>query len=212
MSWKCSGRLEDDLDPWSTSKSDDLKTLALTVTQICLQQIKTSVLADITDFSGNHKPFSEDVINRILRIIWSNLEDPLSQTVKQVHLIFDLLLDVELCIPSENKEQTSKLFLCNIANDLLRLGPRCKGRYIPLASLTKRLGAKSILRLKPSLLSETAYAYIDDDVCCATTTFLKCLLETLRDECWSEDGVEQGYNSFRILCLPPLMRGLVSGN
>jgi thyroid adenoma-associated protein len=53
---------------------------ALTVTQICLQQIKTSVLADITDFSGNHKPFSEDVINRILRIIWSNLEDSNSKT------------------------------------------------------------------------------------------------------------------------------------
>jgi thyroid adenoma-associated protein len=49
---------------------------ALTVTQICLQQIKSSVLADITDFSGNHKPFSEDVINRILRIIWCYLEDP----------------------------------------------------------------------------------------------------------------------------------------
>ncbi|KAK3121115.1 hypothetical protein QOZ80_8BG0646320 [Eleusine coracana subsp. coracana] len=185
---------------------------ALTVTQICLQQIKTSVLADITDFSGDHKPFSKDMINRILRIIWSNLEDPLSQTVKQVHLIFDLLLDIELCIPSENKEQNSKLFLDNIANDLLRLGPRCKGRYIPLASLTKRLGAKSILRLKPSLLSETAYAYMDDDVCCAATTFLKCLLETLRDECWSDDGVEQGYDAFRVLCLPPLMRGLVSGN
>ncbi|TVU42986.1 hypothetical protein EJB05_09415 [Eragrostis curvula] len=185
---------------------------ALTVTQICLQQIKTSVLVDFTDFSGDLKPFSRDVINRILRIIWRNLEDPLSQTVKQVHLVFDLLLDIELCVPSENNEQNRKLFLCNIANDLLRLGPRCKGRYIPLASLAKRLGAKSLLNLKPSLLSETAYAYIDDDVCCAATTFLKCLLETLRDECWNDDGVEQGYDAFRVLCLPPLMQGLVSGN
>ncbi|KAL6658954.1 hypothetical protein ACP70R_002994 [Stipagrostis hirtigluma subsp. patula] len=185
---------------------------ALTVTQICLQQIKTSVLADFTDFSGDYKPVSRDVINRILRIVWRNLEDPLSQTVKQVHLIFDLLLDIQLCIPSEDHERNNKLFLCNIANDLLRLGPRCKGRYIPLASLTKRLGAKSLLSLKLNLLSETAYAYIDDDVCCAATTFLKCFLETLRDECWNDDGVEQGYDAFRVLCLPPLMRGLVSGN
>ncbi|VAI25006.1 unnamed protein product [Triticum turgidum subsp. durum] len=183
---------------------------ALTVTQICLQQIKTSVLADFTDFSGDYKPFSRDVVNRVLKIIWSNLEDPLSQTVKQVHLIFDLLLDIESCLPSE--DQSVKLVLCDIANDLLRLGPRCKGRYIPLASLTRRLGAKSLLSLKSNLLLETAYAYIDDDVCCAATSFLKCFLENLRDECWNEDGVEQGYDAFRGLCLPPLMRGLVSGN
>uniref|UniRef100_A0A0D3GWS0 Uncharacterized protein n=1 Tax=Oryza barthii TaxID=65489 RepID=A0A0D3GWS0_9ORYZ len=185
---------------------------ALTVTQICLQQIKTSVLADFTDFSGDYEPFSRDVINRILRIIWSNLEDPLSQTVKQVHLIFDLLLDIESCIPSGDPEENSKLFLFNIASDLLRLGPRCKGRYIPLASLTKRLGAKSLLKLKSNLLLETAYAYMDDDVCCAATSFLKCFLETLRDECWKDDGIEQGYDAFRFLCLPPLLQGLVSGN
>ncbi|KAF8747262.1 hypothetical protein HU200_013252 [Digitaria exilis] len=185
---------------------------ALTVTQICLQQIKTSILADFTDFSGDYKPFSINVVNRILRIIWRNLEDPLSQTVKQVHLIFDLLLDIESCIPFEDHEHNNKLFLSNITNDLLRLGPRCKGRYVPLASLTRRLGAKSLLRLKPNLLSETAYAYIDDDVCCAATTFLKSFLESLRDECWNDHGVDQGYDAFRVLSLPPLMRGLVSGN
>ncbi|XP_015696211.1 thyroid adenoma-associated protein homolog [Oryza brachyantha] len=185
---------------------------ALTVTQICLQQIKTSILTDSTDFSGDYKPLSTDAINRILRIIWSNLEDPLSQTVKQVHLIFDLLLDIESCIPAGEPEENSKLFLFNIASDLLCLGPRCKGRYIPLASLTKRLGAKSLLRLKSNLLLETAYAYIDDDVCCAATSFLKCFLETLRDECWKDDGVQKGYDAFRFLCLPPLLQGLVSGN
>ncbi|CAM0911141.1 unnamed protein product [Alopecurus aequalis] len=183
---------------------------ALTVTQICLQQIKTSVTADFADFSAEYKPFSRDIINRVLKIVWSNLEDPLSQTVKQVHLIFDLLLDIESYLSSE--DQNDRLVLCNIANDLLRLGPRCKGRYIPLASLTRRLGAKSLLSLKSNLLLETVYAYIDDDVCCATTSFLKCFLENLRDECWSSDGVDQGYDAFRALCLPPLMRGLVSGN
>ncbi|KAJ3677358.1 hypothetical protein LUZ60_003082 [Juncus effusus] len=183
---------------------------ALTVTQICLQQIKTSILSKITDFSDNYSPFSEEIISRVLKIIWKNLEDPLSQTVKQVHLIFDLLLDIQSSVPSNNNSKT-KLFLSQIALDLLALGPRCKGRYVPLASLTKRLGANSILNLNSNLILETVYSYRDDDVCCAVTSFLKTFLETLRDECWAEFGIEKGYNEFRVLALKPLMQGLVSG-
>ncbi|KAJ6816902.1 thyroid adenoma-associated protein-like protein [Iris pallida] len=184
---------------------------ALTVAQIGLQQIKTSVLGDLTDFSGCYDPLSEEMMGRILRIIWNNLEDPLNQTVKQVHLIFDLLLDIEASVPSGKDHERTKLFLFKITADLLRLGPRCKGRYVPLASLTRRLGAKSILDLNPNLLFETIYAYVDDDVCCSVTSFLKCFLECLRDECWSHHGVEKGYESFRGHCLPPLLHGLVSG-
>ncbi|XP_008784315.2 thyroid adenoma-associated protein homolog [Phoenix dactylifera] len=185
---------------------------ALTVMQICLQQIKTSILAELTDFSGDYEPLPEDMISRILRIIWNNLEDPLSQTVKQVHLIFDLLLDIGSSLPSVEGNERYKSLLCNIAGDLLHLGTRCKGRYVPLASLTKRLGAKTLLELNPDLLFETAYAYIDDDVCCAATSFLKCFLECLRDECWSHDGIDKGYDSFREFSLPPLLHGLISGN
>lgn len=185
---------------------------ALTVTQIGLQQIKTSILADITDFSVNCNAFPEDMKNRILQIIWNNLEDPLSQTVKQVHLIFDLLLDIEACLPFGEDSGRVKLFLFKILEHLFRLGPRCKGRYAPLASVTKRLGAKPVLDLNPNLLSETTYAYVDDDVCCSATSFLKCFLECLRDECWSYDGIEMGYETFRGLCLPPIMHVLVSGN
>ncbi|RRT72139.1 hypothetical protein B296_00004553 [Ensete ventricosum] len=185
---------------------------ALTVTQICLQQIKTSILADLTDFSGDYIPLSEGTMNRVLKIIWNNLEDPLSQTVKQVHLVFDLLLDIESSVPPVEGNDRNNLFLYKIATDLLHLGPRCKGRYVPLAALTKRLGAKTLLDLNHDLLFETAYAYIDDDVCCAATSFLKCFLECLRDECWSHDGIEKGYAVFRDLCLPPILYGLVSGH
>ena len=122
---------------------------------------------------------------RVLRIIWNNLEDPLSQTVKQVHLIFDLYLDIQSSLHWSEGSEKIKSFLLKIASDLLCLGPRCKGRYVPLASLTKRLGAKTMLDLSPQLLSETVHAYIDDDVCCAATSFLKCFLECLRDECWA---------------------------
>ncbi|XP_010258389.1 PREDICTED: thyroid adenoma-associated protein homolog [Nelumbo nucifera] len=183
----------------------------LTVMQICLQQIKTSILADLVTLSENYDPISEDVGARILRIIWNNLEDPLNQTVKQVHLIFDLLLDIQSTLKLAKGSERKRTFLQKTASDLLRLGARCKGRYVPLASLTKRLGAKTILDMRPNLLFETVYAYVDDDVCCAVTSFLKCFLECLRDECWSSDGIESGYVIFRGHCLPPVLYGLVSG-
>ncbi|XP_027358438.1 thyroid adenoma-associated protein homolog [Abrus precatorius] len=184
---------------------------ALTVMQICLQQIKTSLLSNLTDTSGGYDPLPEEMGMRILRIIWNNLEDPLSQTVKQVHLIFDLFLDIQssLCW-SEGGEKINK-FLQKIGLDLLSLGSRCKGRYVPLALLTKRLGAKKMLDMRPDLLFETIQAYVDDDVCCAATSFLKCFLEYLRDECWETDGIEGGYSLYRRHCLPPILYGLASG-
>ncbi|KAK3036649.1 hypothetical protein RJ639_030218 [Escallonia herrerae] len=183
----------------------------LTVMQICLQQIKTSIQANVVDPPENYDLVSEDMGARILRIIWNNLEDPLSQTVKQVHLIFDLFLDIQSSLHWADGNERIRLFLRKIASDLLRLGPRCKGRYVPLASLSKRLGAKTILDMSPDLLFETTWAYIDDDVCCAATTFLKCFLECLRDECWNSDGVESGCIVYRGHCLRPFLYGLASG-
>ncbi|KAK6913243.1 THADA/TRM732, DUF2428 [Dillenia turbinata] len=185
---------------------------ALTVLQICLQQIKTSMLAKLLSSYENYNPMPEDMGTRILRIIWNNLEDPLSQTVKQVHLIFDLFLDIQSTTHWSEGPKTINSLLEKIASDLLRLGPRCKGRYVPLASLTKRLGAKTILGLNANLLFQTVQAYVDDDVCCAATSFLKCFLENLRDECWDTDGIEGGYAAYRGHCLPPFLCGLSSGN
>lgn len=184
---------------------------ALTVMQICLQQIKTSLLSNVGDFGKSYNRISEQMGRRILRIVWNNLEDPLSQTVKQVHLIFDLFLDIQASLQWAEGGEKIKLFLREIASDLLRIGPPCKGRYVPLASLTKRLGAKTILCMSPNLLFETTKAYIDDDVCCAATTFLKCFLACLRDENWSSDGIENGYAKYRGDCFPPFLYGLASG-
>ncbi|OMO79254.1 hypothetical protein CCACVL1_13805 [Corchorus capsularis] len=184
---------------------------ALTVMQICLQQIKTSMLANLTIASENYNPLPEDMETRMLRIIWNNLEDPLSQTVKQVHLIFDLFLDIQSSLCGTEGSEQIKFFLRKIASDLLRLGSRCKGRYVPLALLSKRFGARTMLDMSPDLLFETVQGYTDDDVCCAATSFLKCFLEYLRDECWSSDGIEGGYALYRRHCLPPLLHGLASG-
>ncbi|KAG4181992.1 hypothetical protein ERO13_A09G017100v2 [Gossypium hirsutum] len=184
---------------------------ALTVMQICLQQIKTSMLANLTVASENYNPLPEDMETRMLKIIWNNLEDPLSQTVKQVHLIFDLFLDIQSSVCGAEGSEKIKTFLQKIASDLLRLGSRCKGRYVPLALLTKRFGAKTMLDMSPDLLFEIVQAYSDDDVCCAATSFLKCFLEYLRDECWSNYGIERGYALYRGHCLPPFLHGLASG-
>lgn len=183
----------------------------LTVMQICLQQVKTSMLSNLIDLSGSYDPIPEEMGMRILRIIWNNLEDPLSQTVKQVHLIFDLFLDIQSSLCWSEGGERMKLFLQKIGSDLLSLGSRCKGRYVPLALLTKRLGAKKMLDMSPDLLFETIQAYVDDDVCCAATSFLKCFLEYLRDECWETDGIEGGYALYRGYCLPPVLSGLASG-
>ncbi|XAR51748.1 hypothetical protein NMG60_11006467 [Bertholletia excelsa] len=184
---------------------------ALTVLQICLQQIKTSIQANLVNLSEDYDPISEEMGARILSIMWNNLEDPLSQTVKQVHLVFDLFLGIQSTLHWSSSSERIKFSLQKIASDLLHMGPRCKGRYVPLASLTKRLGAKNILGMSADLLFETMKAYIDDDVCCAATTFLKCFLECLRDECWSSDGVENGYEKYRGYSLPALLSGLASG-
>ncbi|GMH05126.1 hypothetical protein Nepgr_006966 [Nepenthes gracilis] len=184
---------------------------ALTVMQICLQQIKASIFADLVGKTADFDPMPEHMGTRVIRIIWNNLEDPLSQTVKQVHLIFDLLLDVQSTLHRDSDSERIHSFLHKTALDLLCLGPRCKGRYIPLASLTKRLGAKTLLGMSTNLLLATIHAYHDDDVCCAATSFLKCFLEHLRDECWSTDGIERGYEIYRAHCLPPFLYGLASG-
>ncbi|KAL8475665.1 hypothetical protein ACS0TY_028361 [Phlomoides rotata] len=184
---------------------------ALTVMQICLQQVKTLLLGDKVGVSNNYDPIPEEMGARILKTVWSNLEDPLSQTVKQVYLIFDLYLDIQSSLQWAEGSSNIKLFLRKIASDLLCLGPRCKGRYVPLASLTRRLGAKTILDMNPDLLFETAKAYMDDDVCCAATTLLKCILECLRDEYWASDGVDVGYSKYRGHCLPPIVYGLAFG-
>lgn len=184
---------------------------ALTVMQICLQQIKTSILSNITIELEGYIPIREEMGTRILRIIWNNLEDPLSQTVKQVHLILDLFLDIQSTLYWNEGSEKIKSFLRKIALDLLHLGPHCKGRYVPLALLTKRLGARTMLEMSPDLVFQTIRAYIDDDVCCAATSFLKCFIECLRDEYWKSDGIEGGYLLYRQHCLPPLLGSLASG-
>ncbi|KAF3654320.1 hypothetical protein T459_13755 [Capsicum annuum] len=72
---------------------------ALAVMQICLQQVKTSMVNKNGSVDVNYDPISEDMGTRLLQVVWNNLEDPLSQTVKQVHLIFYLFSGIQASLP-----------------------------------------------------------------------------------------------------------------
>ncbi|KAL9259408.1 Retrovirus-related Pol polyprotein from transposon RE2-like protein [Drosera capensis] len=85
---------------------------AVTVMQICLQQVKASLLVELDDKAADFDPLPENMSS-----------------------------------------------LSKIVGDILRMGPRCKGRYVPLASLTRRLGAKAILAMRFQSREDTEMAF-----------------------------------------------------
>ncbi|MCO5564739.1 hypothetical protein L7F22_018407 [Adiantum nelumboides] len=227
-----------------SSVDSHFKFHAVTALQICLQQIKTSISLGVTlsafkvleSMACNncvhilpYCPLSNATVQRILQIIWNNWEDPLNQTVKQIQVVFDLLVDIQCLLingtaslfdageaeeaKGGNNGDIVKEFLNGILRELLTAGGHRKGRYVPLASLSVRLGALTLLSISPNLLFESINAMVDDDVCCSVGTFLKFFLERLREDCWSsEGGVMEGIAAFRRLSLPPIIAGMVSGN
>lgn len=65
--------------------------------------------------------------------------------------------------------------------------------------------------MRDHLLFETVQAYLDDDACCAATSFLKFPLECLQEYCWSsEGGVEDSYRAFKWIWILLILAGLVS--
>eukprot|EP00250_Pteridium_aquilinum_P018278 c24018_g1_i1 orf=60-7133(+) len=231
-------------DLCESSVDSHFKFHSVTALQICLQQIKTSISLGLTfsafqeledkarDYGYNILPYcpvSNAAVQRILQIVWNNWEDPLNQTVKQIQVAFDLLVDIKCLVldkmvvsssRDESQEAKShkngdqvKEFLYGILRELLTAGGHRKGRYVPLASLSSRLGALNLLKISPNLLFESVNAMADDDVCCSAGSFLKAFLERLREDCWStEKGVMEGIAAFRRLSLPPIIAGMVSGN
>ncbi|PPS04057.1 hypothetical protein GOBAR_AA16609 [Gossypium barbadense] len=134
--------------------------------QVCLSDQELGMFI-IEVASENYNPLPEDMETRMLKIIWNNLEDPLSQIVKQVHLIFDLFLDIQSSLCGAKGSEKINTFLQKIALDLLRLGSRCKGRYVPLALLTKRFAAKTMLDMSPDPLFEIVQAYLLKKISCS---------------------------------------------
>lgn len=217
------------------SVDSHFKFHTVTALQMCLQQIRASVTGKLTlealqrlaEAANIHKvlisgyePLPSTMISQILQIVWNNWEDPLTQTVKQVQAIFDLLVDVQFVFAQQrenddngNVEVSNGEFVKQIASNLLAEGRYRKGKYVPLASLAVRIGAEKMLSMNPNLLFDTFHAQSDDDVCCSASSFLKTFLERLKADCWSSfGGVMEGDVAFRRLWIPPLLTVLLSGN
>ncbi|KAG0575047.1 hypothetical protein KC19_VG313400 [Ceratodon purpureus] len=217
------------------SVDSHFKFHTVTALQICLQQVRASVTGKLTQEAVGHlaeaanihkvlirgyEPLPQTMISRVLQIVWNNWEDPLTQTVKQVQAIFDLLVDVQYVFAQQreiddygNAEVSNGEFVKQIASNLLAEGRYRKGKYVPLASLALRIGSEKLLSMKPNLLFDTFHAQSDDDVCCSASSFLKTFLERLKEDCWSSTGeVMEGDVAFRRLWIPPLLTVLLSGN
>lgn len=153
-----------------------------------LARAKTCVVAGGDESSFAMPPA---LVDRVLTALWANWEDPLTQTVKEVQGAFEALTDLF---------SKSNGFLERVASRLLERGVSTKGRYVPLAALVPKLGARKLLDIRPNLLEESLDAMRDDSVCCAAGTLIKELSAKLLDEMEEEErnlaaaavGIEPG--------------------
>eukprot|EP00884_Botryococcus_braunii_P012115 jgi/Botrbrau1/20904/Bobra.0135s0035.1 len=164
--------------------------------------------------------------SRLLSVLWASWEDPLAQTVKQVHAAFELLLDVVaaqerlaevlrvspagLPVPPGLQGTMAggvTAFLEATAVELASLGPGVKGKYAPLRALVGRLGAARLLQLCPALLEDTLAGMRQEGVCPSAASLLQALLGSCR-----HDGPPgpQRQQMWRDVWQGPMLRALVS--
>ena len=130
------------------------------------------------DAPGVDDAFPTATRDRVCDILWANWEDPLAQTAKETLLSFETLLDVEEARAGEQKRRF-ETFLEDAASSLLRKDASCKGRYVPLAAVARRLGARRLLTLAPDLLTATLRAMRDDSVCTAAGALAAAVSQSL---------------------------------
>jgi hypothetical protein len=78
-------------------------------------------------------------------------------------------------------------FLEDAARSLLKKDASQKGRYVPLAAVARRLGAKRLLCLAPDLLVKTLRAMKDDSVCTAAGALVAAVSQSLLFETTTEE-------------------------
>ena len=147
--------------------------------------------ADGEDVASEEEPLdataglvSDELTSRVLSILWSNWEDPLSQTVKEVQSAFEQIVDAKTGASATPEE--ARRFLSDAAARLLAKDASSKGRYVPLATLVPRLGARNLLAIRPDVLSETLAAMRDDSVCTAAAALVSALSARLLREMQEE--------------------------
>ena len=159
-----------------------------------LVRVKALAVAEGSKTKKKEVTFSLDDVfppssrDRVCDILWANWEDPLSQTVKETHLSFDTMLDIEEARALEEARRglgsarTETAFLEDAARSLLKKDVSVKGRYAPLAMVARRLGARRLLALAPDLLTDTLRAMRDDSVCTAAGALVAAVAQSLLAE------------------------------
>ena len=141
-------------------------------------------------FFSLDEAFPAPLRDRVCAILWANWEDPLSQTVKETHLSFETLLDIEEArdkMTGNGDDENETAFLEDAARSLLKTDASRKGRYVPLAAVARRLGAKRLLSLAPDLLPKTLSAMKDDSVCTAAGALVAAVSQSLLFETTTEE-------------------------
>eukprot|EP00958_Prasinococcus_capsulatus_P004448 scaffold412_cov388-Prasinococcus_capsulatus_cf.AAC.22 len=193
---------------------------AVTALFIGMQQVKASMEGKVTEraiaaasatlMTESYDPFPRRTEELILDVVWSNWEDPLVPTVKQVQGIFTLLMDV--ChMSSDAGDRDAALFFEDVAVKLLKVGSHRKGKYALLKSLVARVGAQRMWELYPNLLHSILDAFEDDSICYAACTFLKAFLSALRTDL-ARRCPQGSHEEWLRLWMPYLLKGMLSEN
>ena len=130
---------------------------------------------------------------RVMRLVWALVDEPVAQTLRQVHDAFEALLDAlsaqAACAarlgarpPPGCGAADARAFAEAAAAAVLRMPAGRKGRYPPLASLLPRVGAGWLLAREPRLVRQAFAAMGNDMAASAATAFFKALLAQLKLE------------------------------
>lgn len=143
---------------------------ALNALHTCLQQTVTRA----RNGSANNRILMASKQERVLRVIWNNLEDPSSGISGQVKALFEYLLDVRADTLAD-----PETFWHQLTCRFLRLDWKRKGKYAPLVAITSRLSAQYLIELQPTLVHHLVQALSHTPVAPAAASLLEAVVCSL---------------------------------
>lgn len=96
--------------------------------------------------------------DRLLQVLWANIDEPMAQTGKQVQEAFHGLLCVLEAQTAAGAAPSAQAWLCEVADSLLGMSYTRKGRYVPLSVLVGHTGAMLLLERCPDLMQQVLLA------------------------------------------------------
>eukprot|EP01052_Picozoa_sp_SAG31_P025897 SAG31_NODE_2303_length_5975_cov_2.694860_2_plen_623_part_00 len=178
----------------SDSADHHLRFHAMNTLHICLQQTVTRVRQGSVDLSLMSRKQDS-----VLNVIWTCLEDPSSGIAARVQELFDYLLKVK-----DVSVEDPEAYWATLTRKFLDLSWKRKGKYAPLISITKHIGAPSVIAMHGSILRDVIFAMAFDPVASASASLLEVLLTSLRKSVLPELCLQ--------ICVPPVWEALSSSD